>query len=280
MHLLLDDYIRRAVKNNISRLFFSVGCVVSYKDSTDQLIPFADTAVLTPKQMDNLVNNAVTEPKDKEVLKELGEVETILSSHGKMRCRVNVYLQRGTYAMTLTILTIDIDPIIPIDKWSIELDSILTKPEGGLCVITGYNDTEKLVASLIDYFNTNHKCHVVTLEDTITTLHRHNKAIVNQLELSPTNPCRNILRLKNMGVDVCVISSNKNEKFLNEITQIAMSGIFIIAVFNISSLDALKRSIVANMETHEWEELRDRLNKCIKLCIGMDNNEVVTEWLT
>jgi len=277
---LLAEFINNAIQIEVSQLYFSVGRVVSYKDAEGQLIPLYDTVALTTDNMKALVNQAIVEPKDKEILQKLGEVEAILSAPGKFRSRVNVYLQRGTYAMTITILTMEIEPIIPINEWGFDLDSILTKPEGGLCIITGHSDTDKLAASLVDYFNTNHKCHIVTLEDNVTTLHRHKNAIVNQLVLSSKNPNRTVLRLKNIGADVCIIVSKENEKLLSEIAQIAMSGIFVVAVFNKNSLDALKESIIANVEPHEWDELSKRLKKCLKLCIDLDSKTVTEEWLT
>ena len=290
MQLLLTDYINKAMSINAVQLFFSAGCPVSYKDNNGNLVPlpFGDEPfALKPEHTKALVEQAVKERHDRETLRDYGETETALSSYGRMRSRVNAYIQRGTYAMTITILTSNAEAIIPAGQWGLDFSPILGKPSGGICIITGHHDTVKLAASLTDYFNANYKCHIVTLEDGVTTLHRHKMAVVNQRDLSKNiDVCREALRrVKNLGADVCMVSSSKSEELFADMLELAMSGVFVIGVFGKSSPIALGKSLSASINGHDREELSQKLRKCLRLCVDLDNDSVITpdsmtEWLT
>ena len=56
---------------------------------------------------------------------------------------------------------------------------------------------------MINYINSKRKCHIVTIEDPIEFLHRHNKSVINQREigadtLSYSNALRAVLRKTQM----------------------------------------------------------------------------------
>lgn len=280
MKLLLTDYLKKATEIGAVQLFFTVGCPVSYRDGDGNVQPVEDDAsALIPENTKSLVMEAVKESRDLDALRENNELETFLSAHGKMRCRINAYIQRGTYAMTVTILTSDSEKfIMPIEQWELELTPVLTKPSGGICIITGHHGANRLSASLVDYYNTNYKCLIITLEDSVTTLHKHKMSMVNQLMLSK-EPRSTILRAKNIGADVCLISSSRNESLLSEMLELAMSGTFVIGVFKRSSLESLNKSFAANTEPHDLEEQYAKLKECLKLCVDLDNDKVTTEWL-
>lgn len=280
MKLLLTDYLKKATEIGAIQLFFTVGCPVSYRDGDGNIQPFeGNTSALIPENTKSLVNEAVKESKDLDTLRENYELETFLSAHGKMRCRINAYIQRGTYAMTVTILTSDSEKfIMPVEEWKLELTPVLMKPNGGLCIITGHHDANRLAASLVDYYNTNYKCLIITLEDSVTTRHKHKLSMVNQLMLSK-EPRSTILRAKNIGADVCMISSSRNESLLPEMLELAMSGTFVIGVFGRSSLESLNKSFEANTEPHDLDEQYEKLKKNLKLCVDLDNGKVATEWL-
>jgi len=59
---------------------------------------------------------------------------------------------------------------------------------------TGHGKSTTL-AAMINYINSKRRCHIVTIEDPIEYLHRHNKSIINQREIgSDTKSYANALR--------------------------------------------------------------------------------------
>ena len=61
----------------------------------------------------------------------------------------------------------------------------LTKKKRGLVLVTGPTGSGKstTLASLIDVINKERNEHIITLEDPIEYLHKHNRSIVNQREI-------------------------------------------------------------------------------------------------
>lgn len=281
-HYLLSDYLMLALELGVSQLFFSAGCRVSYKESAGLLIPITpEEKPLTPDNLESLVlHNAVKEQRDKDKLTETGEVETYLSIAGKMRSRVNAFVQRNTYAMVITILTVDIDtPIRPLSDWPLDLAPLQKWPSGALCIITGHSgqDCAELAASLADYYNRSFPCHILTLEDMTTTLHRHQRAIVNQRELPrDSQDCREVInRVKNIGLDVCLVNSTHNETLFPQLAGLAHSGITVISVFNIASLELLRQNLFDLLPQHQAEDLRQRVLGANCLCVELDSGVVV-----
>lgn len=280
--LLLSDYLMCALELGISQLFFSPGCPVSYKDSAGLLIPITpEERPLTTDNLESLVlHNAVKEQRDKDKLTETGEVETHLSIAGKMRSRVNAFVQRNTYAMVITILTVDIDtPIRPLNDWSLDLTPLQKWPSDALCIITGHSgqDCAELAASLADYYNRSFPCHILTLEDMTTTLHRHQRAIVNQRELPrDLQDSREVInRVKNLGADVCLVNSSRNETLFPQLAELAHSGITVIAVFSLASLELLRQTLIDLLPQHQAKDLRQRVLGANCLCVELDSGIVV-----
>jgi twitching motility protein PilT len=116
-------------------------------------------------------------------LEQKGEVDFSYSIPAVGRFRVNVFIQRGSVSVVLRVLssrvpTIDELGLPPVFK------ELALKPRG-LILVTGPTGSGKstTLASMIDYINNNRRGHILTLEDPIEYLHRHNRCIVNQREI-------------------------------------------------------------------------------------------------
>jgi twitching motility protein PilT len=104
-----------------------------------------------------------------------------LPGHG--RFRVNVFFQRGSVGAVLRAIPNDIKP--PEDLGMPPVVSELAGMARGLVLVTGATGSGKstTLASMIDLINRTRAVHIMTVEDPIEFLHRHNRAIVNQREV-------------------------------------------------------------------------------------------------
>ena len=113
-----------------------------------------------------------------------GDDDFSFSLSGVSRFRVNAFRQRGTFAMVIRIVTFDIPDYhtigIPDNVMSI---AELTK---GFVLVTGPAGSGKstTLACIIDAINKKRNGHIITLEDPIEYLHRHDKSIVTQREVA------------------------------------------------------------------------------------------------
>lgn len=135
-----------------------------------------------PDQISDFVHSYLTEFQ----LQELQREKSLDFSYSKRnlgRFRCNVYYQRGTYAMAIRALPIDIPRLDSLGLPPI-LKDLMHKPKG-LVLITGATGSGKstTLASLVDYINENNKYHIITIEDPLEYLHGHKNSMITQREV-------------------------------------------------------------------------------------------------
>jgi twitching motility protein PilT len=112
-----------------------------------------------------------------------GSVDLSYSIPQKTRFRVNVFTQRGTYAIVLRVIPDGI-PSLEGLKLPKELFNI-PKLKNGIVLVTGPTGSGKstTLAAIINQINQDYAYHIITIEDPVEYMHRHIKATVNQREV-------------------------------------------------------------------------------------------------
>ncbi|WP_058485231.1 type IV pilus twitching motility protein PilT [Defluviitalea phaphyphila] len=145
----------------------------------------ADMPKLTPKDTEDLVMQLLKDENKKQAFLRDGEIDFSYGLSSIGRFRINVYRQRGTCAAALRLVSFNIPSIeelgLPVAVKE------LVKNTRGLVLVTGPTGSGKstTLAAMIDQINRERACHILTLEDPIEYLHKHNKSIVNQREIGP-----------------------------------------------------------------------------------------------
>lgn len=103
---------------------------------------------------------------------------------GLSRFRVSAYKQRNTYSIVVRIITFTLP--VPAELGIPDKIIDFARLPKGLVLITGAAGSGKStsLACMIDYINRNYSKHIITLEDPVEFLHRHDKSIVSQREIS------------------------------------------------------------------------------------------------
>lgn len=113
-----------------------------------------------------------------------GDDDFSFAVSGLSRYRVSAYIQRGSLAAVIRIITFELpDPAaLSIPSSIIELGSL----KKGLVLVTGPAGSGKstTLACIIDAINQTQEKHIITLEDPLEFLHRHKKSIVSQREIN------------------------------------------------------------------------------------------------
>ena len=112
-----------------------------------------------------------------------GDDEISFSVPGLSRFRINAYKQRGSLAAVIRVIAFQLpDP----SELSIPDDVMQTADyTKGMVLVTGSAGSGKstTMACLIDRINHSREGHIITLEDPLEYLHRHNRCIVSQREI-------------------------------------------------------------------------------------------------
>ncbi|KAJ52830.1 twitching motility protein PilT [Clostridium tetanomorphum] len=128
-----------------------------------------------------------------------GEMDTSFSVSGLGRFRVNIFKQRGSDAVAIRVVGLKVPTLSDLNFPPIIKE--LTSKQRGLVIVTGPTGSGKstTLAAMINEINANRAAHIVTLEDPIEYLHKHNKSIINQREIgkdtkSYANALKSVLR--------------------------------------------------------------------------------------
>ena len=176
----INDILKDAVERNASDIHFTVGIPPEARIDGG-LVPLGEE-VLKPTDTRDLAYSLMEE-KYRYQLERKGEVDLAYSVPNLGRFRVNVFLQRGSVAIAVRVLNLEIPPP---EKLGIPPSVVdVVRKQRGLVLVTGPTGSGKstTLASLINVLNENFPYHIITLEDPIEYLHRHKKSIVNQREM-------------------------------------------------------------------------------------------------
>jgi twitching motility protein PilT len=173
------------VSDRVSDLNFSVGRAPQV-EVDGQLVPvnFPGLPKLTPYQTETIALNMMR--GDRELMRTLmtnGSVDLSYSIPQRTRFRVNVFSQRGTYAIVLRVIPEGI-PTLEQLNLPAELHNI-SKLKNGIVLVTGPTGSGKstTLAAIINKINHEHAYHIITIEDPVEYMHRHVKSTVNQREV-------------------------------------------------------------------------------------------------
>jgi len=123
-----------------------------------------------------------------EALERSGSTDISYSVYGLCRFRVNIFRQRGTYAVVMRVI-----PTTPPNWQDLNLPPAVrnvSELRNGLVLVTGPTGSGKTttLAAVIDLINTTKKYHVVTIEDPIEFIHEHKLGTIHQRELHSDTP--------------------------------------------------------------------------------------------
>jgi twitching motility protein PilT len=121
-------------------------------------------------------------------LKEQGACDLSYALPGRSRFRVNVFRQRGSYAIVMRVIASRIPSLSELKLPVALADIALLK--NGIVLVTGPTGSGKssTLAAIIDLINETRAEHILTIEDPIEFLHPHKKATVHQRELHSDTP--------------------------------------------------------------------------------------------
>ncbi|MDI6604169.1 MAG: type IV pilus twitching motility protein PilT [Thermoanaerobacteraceae bacterium] len=137
---------------------------------------------LTPQDTEEITKDLLTS-KELEILEAEGDIDLSYSVKGLGRFRINAYKQRGTYSLAIRAVALRIPSIDELGLPVVAKElALMTR---GLILVTGPTGSGKstTLASMVDLINSKRTCHILTLEDPIEYLHKHNKSMVNQREI-------------------------------------------------------------------------------------------------
>lgn len=169
-----------AVERGASDLHIITGSKPIYRIH-GQLVPSGEEKIFKD-ETEHHARQLVTEPQWKDFLQK-GEIDLSYGIEGVSRFRINIFRQRDAISIAIRVIQRDIPSLEELGVNPI-LSTFIDKPQG-LILVTGPTGSGKstTLASMLDLINRTQSKHIITLEDPIEYLHRHDQSIINQREI-------------------------------------------------------------------------------------------------
>ena len=180
----IKNILIEAATNNASDIFIISGAKLSYK-ANNHLISI-DSAPLSTADTRNLAVQifALADMEYSEEDLPDKEMDFSFSMPGLGRFRANIYKQRGSYAAILRYVPFELPDS---EKLGIPDEVMkLGDNKSGIVLITGPANSGKstTLSCIIDRINKTKHGHIITIEDPIEFLHRHDKCLISQREIN------------------------------------------------------------------------------------------------
>jgi twitching motility protein PilU len=174
------SFLKLMAHKKASDLFITAGAAPSMKVH-GKIMPITQQP-LTPQQSRDLVLNVMT-PSQREEFEKTHECNFAIGVSGVGRFRVSCFYQRNQVGMVLRRIETKIPSIDELSLPTIIKTLAMTKR--GIIIFVGATGTGKStsLAAMIGYRNQNSTGHIITIEDPIEYVHRHEGCIVTQREV-------------------------------------------------------------------------------------------------
>ena len=178
----MEMLLTAAVEKNASDIYIIAGLAASLRKNKniehefDRLLPEDTHRLLTQLY-------AMAQNRSMEQLLATGDDDFSFSVPGLSRFRVSAFKQRGSLAAVIRVIRFSLP-----DSRQLHIPEAVMELAGirqGMVLVTGTAGSGKstTLACLIDRINHDRQSHIITLEDPIEYLHRHDQSIVTQREI-------------------------------------------------------------------------------------------------
>lgn len=200
------------------------------------------------------------------------DLDFAYQSDTKERQRVNVYRQKGHYAVAIRLLNSSIPTIDQLELPTILKDIALAKR--GLILVTGPTGSGKstTLAAMIDRINSTKKVHVLTLEDPIEYEHNHKYSMINQREVGHKKDASNYASALKSALredpDVILVGEMRDYETIALALTAAETGHLVFSTLHTSSAAQTIDRIIDVFPPNQQSQIRSQLSTSLKCIVA------------
>jgi twitching motility protein PilT len=235
---------------------------VTFDPPIEKLTPFQSEIIAL-----NIVGDNLWQIED---LIRHGSCDASYALSDQARFRVNVFSQRGNYSTVCRQLSAEI-PTLKKLKFP-DILKQLPREKTGLILVTGATGSGKstTLAAILDEINHSKAVHIVTLEDPVEFLHKHQTATFNQRELgvdfdSYANGLRAALR---QAPKVILVGEMRDRDTVKIALSAAETGHLVLSTLHTVNAGETINRVLGMFEAEEQEQLRTRLSDSLRWVVS------------
>jgi len=216
--------------------------------------------VMTPKDTLSLAYSVLTENQKKRFETE-SELDFSFGIQNLARFRGNVFKQRGCVSVVIRQIPFNVKTFGELGLPNV-VAQLADRPRG-LVLVTGPTGSGKstTLAAMIDKINKELKGHIITVEDPIEFIHRHQACIVNQREVgTDTNSFQAALKYAlRQDPDVVLVGEMRDLETIQAALTIAETGHLAFATLHTNSAAESINRIIDVFPSHQQSQVRAQL---------------------
>ncbi len=279
--MTIQEILRLGIEQGASDIFLIAGLPVTFKCHGSQVRLNSD--ILKPDALGVLVDQIYEAGRRERTNLERREDDDFsISIRDLGRFRVNVFRQRGSLAAVIRVIRFGLPD--PEELGIPESVLSLADNRNGLVLITGAAGTGKstTLACMIDRINRTRDAHIITMEDPIEYIHKHNRSIVTQREVFIDTPgyleaLRSALR---ESPDVILLGEMRDSETISAAMTAAETGVLLLSTLHTSSAKNTINRIVDAFPASQQAQIRIQLSQilrgiiCQQLVPGVDGGQI------
>ena len=264
------DLLGVAVNKQASDIFLVAGMPLSYK--VGGRIEYYKDEKLFPDQIDEMITQlySIAGKRSMKKIQDTGDDDFSFALPQLSRFRANVFRQRGSLAAIIRIITFDLPDYEKLHLPRTIID--VARMTKGMVLVTGPAGSGKstTLACVINEINKTRNAHVITLEDPIEYLHRHDKSVVSQREVgSDTESYVSGLRAAlRQAPDVILLGEMRDHETIKTAMTAAETGHLVISTLHTVGAANTMDRIIDSFPPEQQQQIRVQISMVMEAVIS------------
>ena len=258
----LHQLLKAMVEKGSSDLHITTGSPPQLRID-GRLVPLK-TPPLTPVETKQLCYSILADAQ-KHKFEEESELDLSFGVKGLSRFRANMFMQRGAVAAAFRTIPFKILTFQELGLPAIA--SELSKKPRGLVLITGPTGSGKSTsqAAMVDLLNKTRPYHIITFEDPIEYIHKHQLSIVDQRQVGDDTPtfAEGLRSAFREDPDVILIGEMRDLDTISTALTIAETGHLVLATLHTNDAPQAINRIVDSFMGAQQQQIRVQLAGCL-----------------
>ncbi len=267
-HERLYRLLRLGIEKGASDIHFQVGYLPLYRFNGELVeLKYKE---LTPADTETIAQ-ILTEGSPITSLDDVSEADLAYELPGEGRFRVNICCERRHFNVVLRVVPIEIRPFQDLNLPSVLREIALV--HRGLVLVTGATGMGKstTLATMLQEVNLTRKCKIITIEDPVEFMFKHEHSIITQREIgtdTPSFPAAMHAALR-QDPDVIMVGEMRDAETVDTALKASETGHAVLSSIHTSDVTATLRRLVSFFPAEEQPTTRERIADNIEAIISL-----------
>ena len=259
-------------RGHVSDLIFSPGRAPQIETKGELVeLPFDGLERLTQRQTIEIAEDLIgSNPVAAEQMRRDGSADLSYELNGVARFRVNVFRQRGAYAVVMRVIPMTIPSFG--DLGLPDHLAGIAQLRNGIVLVTGPTGSGKssTLAAIVDRMNEVRPIHIVTIEDPIEFVHPHKRATIHQRELHSDTPTFSLaLRAAlRQAPKVILVGEMRDRETIEIALEAAETGHLVLSTLHTVDASKTVERVVGAFPPADQRAIRTRFSKTFQYIIS------------